>query len=410
MLIGSPVNLLVLKRGFAIRHAVRGGPTATGRYTKLEKNIPQIRRKKAWEKAGQDKESWFKRKYAHIHARAKNEGVKDPFGKKKAHTDRLAMIEKRSQAQRQDHEGKFEKRSAIQGLKVNPLMEYVYGTNGVLAALQADKREYYTRVLYHGALPTSIAKLAEAKDVKIEESDKHRLNLLTNYAVHNNVVLETKPLQPDEVSHLQLCNPETGTFQYTEMQLENDYVSRELRYLVNEDKKFPLGLYLDEVVDPHNIGAVIRSAYFLGADFIVMSRRNCAPLSPVVSKTSSGAVELIPIFYADKPLTFFNKSQEEGGWAFVTSCLAKSDSRSNKYTRGKTLEMGDLRGMCKELPVMLVIGNEGSGVRTNIKMRSDFFVEIPFGRADVPGVETPVDSLNVSVATALLLNTLLKSP
>ncbi|QLQ81499.1 hypothetical protein HG537_0F02600 [Torulaspora globosa] len=402
MVVGSLVNW------FAARQAVKGG-TSGGRYTKLEKNIPQIRRKKAWERAGEDKESWFKRKYAHIHAREKFEQVRDPFGKKKAHEDRLTMIEKRNKVQRDEHEKKFEKRSAIQGLKVNPLMEYVYGTNGVLAALQANKREYYTRVLHYGVLPRSIAKLAEDKDVKVEESDKHRLNLLTNYAVHNNVVLETKPLQPDELSHLQMCNPETGTFQYTEMVLENDYASRESRYLVNENKKFPLGVYLDEIVDPHNIGAVIRSAYFLGADFIVMSRRNCAPLSPVVSKTSSGAVELIPIFYADKPLNFFSKSQEEGGWAFVTSCLAKSDSRSTKYTRGKTLELSDLNGMCKELPVMLVVGNEGSGVRTNIKMRSDFFVEIPFGRSDVTGSETPVDSLNVSVATALLLNSLLRS-
>lgn len=55
---------------------------------------------------------------------------------------------------------------------------------------------------------------------------------------------------------------------------------------------------------------------------------------------------------------------------------------------------------------MLVVGNEGSGVRTNIKMRSDFFVEIPFGR-QIPNKETPVDSLNVSVATALLLSNLL---
>lgn len=402
------VSLVVLKRGMAIRHAVKGGTTAAGRHIKLEKNIPQIRRKKAWEKDGEDKDSWFRRKYAHVHARTKNEGVKDPFGKKKAHTDKLASFQRQSQTQRQEHENKFERRSATQGLKVNPLMEYVYGTNGVLAALQADKREYYTRVLYHGVLPTSIAKLAEEKEVTVVETDKHRLNLLTSYAVHNNVVLETKPLQPTEISHLQLCNPETGTFQYSEMELENDLTPREFKYLVNEDKRFPLGVYLDEVVDPHNIGAVIRSAYFLGADFIVMSRRNCAPLSPVVSKTSSGALELMPIYHVDKPLTFFNKSQEEGGWTFVTSCLTKSDARANKFTRGKILEMSDLSGMCKELPVMLVVGNEGSGVRTNIKMRSDFFVEIPFGRAEITATETPVDSLNVSVATALLLNSLLK--
>ena len=190
------------------------------------------------------------------------------------------------------------------------------------------------------------------------------------------------------------------------MIFDNEYSTHDFRYLVNEKKKFPLGIYLDEVVDPHNIGAIIRSAYFLGADFIVMSRRNCAPLSPAVSKTSSGAVELMPIYHVDKPLNFFSKSQEEGGWTFVTSCLTNSDSKMKKYSTGKILEMGALNGLCQELPVMLVVGNEGSGVRTNIKMRSDFFVEIPFGR-QIPNKETPVDSLNVSVATALLLSNLL---
>lgn len=402
MLSSSTLMITVFKRGLAIRQAVKGG--LGSRNTKLDKNLPQIRRKKAWEKAGEDKDSWFRKKYAHVHAREKNSG--DLFGKKKAHTDKLAQIEKQTKNERQEHERKFEKRSATQGLRVNPLMEYVYGTNGVLAALQGGKREYFTRLLHHGPLPTTIAQLAEKNDIKVMETDKHRLNLLTNYAVHNSVVLETKPLQPTEISHLQLCDPEAGKFQYSEMIFDNEYSTHDFRYLVNEKKKFPLGIYLDEVVDPHNIGAIIRSAYFLGADFIVMSRRNCAPLSPAVSKTSSGAVELMPIYHVDKPLNFFSKSQEEGGWTFVTSCLTNSDSKMKKYSTGKILEMGALNGLCQELPVMLVVGNEGSGVRTNIKMRSDFFVEIPFGR-QIPNKETPVDSLNVSVATALLLSNLL---
>lgn len=106
-----------------------------------------------------------------------------------------------------------------------------------------------------------------------------------------------------------------------------------------------------------------------------MSRRNCSPLTPVVSKTSSGALELLPIFYADKPLEFFTKSQEMGGWTFITSHLA--NATSEKYTVGKTISMHDLNGLCNELPVVLVVGNESQGVRTNLKMRSDFFVEIP---------------------------------
>lgn len=399
----------IFKRGLAFRKPVKGGSGTNGR-TNFDRNMPEIRRKKAWERDGEDKESWFKRKYAHVHAREKETPKPDRYGKKKAHIEKLAHVKYQTSVGQKEHRDKFEKRSAIQGLQLNPLMEYVYGTNGVAAALQGNKREYFTRLLYHGSLPQEIEKLARSRKIELVETDKHRLNLITKYAVHNNVALETKPLQPVEISHLQICNPETGTFQVSEMIFENEFKTQDVKYFNDENKKFPLGIYLDEVVDPHNVGAIIRSAYFLGADFIVMSRRNCAPLSPAVSKTSSGAVELMPIYYADKPLNFFAKSQEEGGWTFITSCLKEDSSKDKKHIAGKYMQLSDLNNVCNKLPVMLVVGNEGDGVRTTLKMRSDFFVEIPKGRnVEKDIIHGPVDSLNVSVATAILLSNLVKN-
>lgn len=373
---------------------------------RVDRNIPQQSRKKAWERAGEDKESWFKRKYAHVHAKEKQREVqRDPFGKRKAHELKLKDKQRLTELERKNHVGRFTKKNATQGLRPNPLMEYVYGTNGVLAALQGNKREYFTRLFYYGSLDSKVQKLIKSQNVELVETDKHRLNLITNYAVHNNVVLETKPLQPSEISHLQMVNPELGTMQYSEFAFEDEKIPQEMNYGMKKGKSFPLGIYLDEVVDPHNIGAIMRSAYFLGADFIVMSRKNCAPLSPVVSKTSSGAIELLPIFYVDKPLSFFTESQQDGGWTFITAGLTDFTSKDKKNNNGKMLELNDLQGLCEQMPVVLVVGNEGSGVRTNLKMRSDFFVEIPFGR---DGDKGPVDSLNVSVATALLINNLLR--
>lgn len=406
MLKNSFIPTILSKRCFAIRSA----GTKPNKRSSFEKNMPEIGRKKAWEKAGEDKDVWFKRNYAHVHAREKQMEPKDPYGKKKAHFDKLAEIQINNKIGLKEHRGRFDKRSARHGLQVNPLMEYVYGNNGILAALQGNKREYFTRLLYHGTLSPEIQKLAKEKDIKIEETDKHRLNLITNYAVHNNVALETKPLQPLEISHLQLCDPEAGKFQFSEMVFENEFKSQESTYIKSAEKNFPLGIYLDEVVDPHNIGAIIRSAYFLGADFMVMSRKNCAPLSPAVSKTSSGAVELMPIYYVDKPLNFFAKSQEEGGWTFITSCLTDLSFKDKKYSAGKNLSLNDLGGMCNQVPIVLVVGNEGNGVRTNLKMRSDFFVEIPYGRPiEADSLKSPVDSLNVSVATALLVSSLVNN-
>lgn len=390
---------------FASR-AVRGFTSYARRSSiRVERNIPQITRKKAWERVGEDKESWFKRKYAHVHVKQKQQQDRqDSFGKRKAHELRTKETQRRMEQERTNHMHKFEKKSATQGLRPNPLMEYVYGTNSVLAALQGNKREYYTRLLYYGALDSKLQKLAKSQNVELVETDKHRLNLMTNYAVHNNIVLETKPLQPLEISCLQMVNPEAGTIQYSEFAFEDEKITQEIPYGIKNGKNFPLGIYLDEVVDPHNIGAIMRSAYFLGADFIVMSRKNCAPLTPVVSKTSSGAVELLPIFYVDKPLSFFSESQQDGGWTFITAGLNDFTQKDKKYNNGKILELYDLQGLCEQVPVVLVVGNESNGVRTNLKMRSDFLVEIPFGRDDEKG---PVDSLNVSVATALLISHLL---
>ncbi|CCC68259.1 hypothetical protein NCAS_0B01750 [Naumovozyma castellii] len=409
-------STLLLRRSYAIRSGVKTGGyqirSSRDKPIKFDRNLPQYSRKKAWEIAGEDKESWFKRKYAHVHAREKrerNEGTerRDPYGKREAYANKVKYKHDEERSQHERHVSQYKKRDDVSGLQVNPLMEYIYGTNCVMAALKNDKREYFNKLFFYGSLNPSIGKLVKDRDVTLEQTDKHRLNLLTNYGVHNNIVLETKPLQPMELSHLGPLDQESGIMSLQEIGFDNtSLIPHEIPYNNKScpNKKYPLGLFLDEVTDPHNVGAIIRSAYFLGVDFIVMTRKNCAPLSPVVDKTSSGAMEYMPIYYVDKPLQFFTKSQSEGGWAFITSYLsAGGNVKGQKYMEGKILDKDDLKGKSNELPIMLVVGNEGEGVRTNLRMRSDFFVEIPFGR-DPQTMDHVVDSLNVSVATALLIN------
>ncbi|SCU82868.1 LADA_0C08394g1_1 [Lachancea dasiensis] len=390
------MNQLVLKRSVSnfVKPAVKvpNEQRLGSKASTFDRNLPKERRIKAWEKAGEDKESWFKRKYAHVHAR----DIRNNDTRGSSSLGRATNFKH----QHQEHRTKFGNRNMLSSLKPNPLMEYVYGTNSVLSALRAEKREYFTRLLHYGSLSQEIQHLARSKNLALESVDKHRLNLLTNYGVHNNIVLETKPLQLPEIKSIGACNVESQTFSYLES-FYDESQKRESTFIVKDGKHFPLGLFLDEVVDPHNLGAIIRSAYFLGVDFVVLSRRNCAPLTPVVSKTSSGATEVLPIFTVDKPLDFFTRSQAEGGWTFVTAGVSKDD----KFTQNKKITPQDLNGMLQELPVMLVVGNEGSGVRTNLQRRSDFLVEIPRGRQT--SRTCSVDSLNVSVATAILLNALL---
>lgn len=340
-------------------------------------------KKKAWERASQDKDEWFRKKYAHLHAKSKP--AVDKYGKREAYDNKIKQQYKDRKAEQKQHRSQYTKRHASSGLAVNPLMEYVYGTNSVTAALRGDKRAYYSRLLYStGTLPAAVEQLATKKKIETAAVPKHDLNMLTRNGVHNGVVLETKPIEPIEIEKVGTVDSDAHT-----LMINNEI----LNYRI--DREYPIGLYLDEITDPHNLGAIVRSAWFLGVDFIVMSGRNCSPLSPVVAKTSSGSIEYMPMYSVDKPLTFFTDSQNEG-WTFVCSDV------NNKYTKDKMVDVDSLNEISANGPVMLVIGSEGAGVRTNLKMRSDYFVNIPSCERG----ENNIDSLNASVATALLISKL----
>ncbi|KAG7905255.1 hypothetical protein KL925_005328 [Ogataea polymorpha] len=341
----------------------------------FDRNFPVHRRVKAWERDGEDKESWFKRKHAHHHAKQK----------KREHQSDEKPDFTRSQTLRK----------TISQLKLNPLVEYLYGTNPVLAALKAQQRESFGTLYLHN--PKSTPKLAEilalAREMELpvkSEYGKHDLNLMTNNGVHNGIVVETKPIEVEQLRCLEACG--LGKFTVTKEHVG----ATESSVLSTTAERYPLALYIDEISDPHNMGAILRSAYFLGVDCVVVSERNCAPLSPVVSKTSSGALEFLPIYSSQKPLRFFEESRANG-WTIISS-VAPSESGG---TSSKQIDADTLKGQLQKGPCMLVVGSEGQGIRTSLLQRSDFLVSLNSGRADL---DESVDSLNASVATALLLS------
>ncbi|KAK5961059.1 Mrm1p PWA37_001587 [Arxiozyma heterogenica] len=387
----------------------------TVKKTSFDKKFDGIVNKKTkpWERDGfPDRETWFKKKYAHIHAKQK---------KKQAYLEQLAKLHELKKQERISHKQKYinnlsttKQRNTI---SKSSLLEYIYGKNCVIAALMNKNRKNFYRLLYSNdsVLKNNpqLSRLIKEKNLKTVLTNKHELTLLTKNSVHNGLVLEVKPLDPLEITHLGPVNMEDATFQINTYQ--NEFDSPVLasshknivhcKYMLkqNSNKLYPLGVYLDEVTDTHNLGAILRTSFYLGVDFIVISRRNCAQLSPVVNKCSSGAMEYIPIYMVDKPLTFFDKSQKKGQWTFITSCI----EQNNKKTQISKLPLTDMHGLLEHGPVMLVVGNEGRGVRTNLQLKSDFAVQIPFG-GPVES-QSNIDSLNVSVATAILLSNLLPS-
>ncbi|KAG0671212.1 hypothetical protein C6P45_000975 [Maudiozyma exigua] len=406
--------------------------------TSFDKYLNIEKPKKAWNNDFTDtkfeKEKYFKSKFAHIHSRQKLKPKEDKYGKKIAHVNKLKQIKQDQKLNRKEHLQSFTKtlsrKDSWGKLQANPLLEYIYGTNSVIAALNNERRKDTLNKIYYYGQDTHqfiIEKLKslglnDRKMIPLQESNKQELNQLSRFNLHNNIILETKPLDIVEINHLgaiqdtesaQFSINVTNDFAIFADDIKND-ITQNVPFTIkqNQGKSFPVGLFLDEIVDPHNIGAIIRSAYFLGVDFIVMTKRNSPSLTPVVSKASSGSMEFLPIFHVDDPLRFFQKSQleENGNWTFITShCTSGTDNEPvTQFVRDKTLDIHDLNGMAQQTPLMLVMGNEGKGVRSSLRQVSDYFVEIPYNGPQ-HDIQT-VDSLNVSVASAILINHLLPCP
>ena len=141
----------------------------------------------------------------------------------------------------------------------------------------------------------------------------------------------------------------------------------------------PLIVVCDELSDPHNLGAVIRTACCAGAHGVIIPKRRSAGLTAVVAKTSAGAVSHIPVARVPNITALLKELKQEGVWIFGT---ARGGSTS--------LYEADLKG-----PAAIVIGSEGSGMSRLVSQECDFTVSIP--------MKGDLDSLNASAAAAILL-------
>ena len=141
----------------------------------------------------------------------------------------------------------------------------------------------------------------------------------------------------------------------------------------------PLLVVCDEISDPHNLGAILRTAECAGAHGVIIPKRRSAGLTAVVAKTSAGAVSHIPVARVPNITALLKQLKEEGVWIFG----AAMNGTTSLYS-------ADLKG-----PAAIVIGSEGSGMTRLVSESCDFLVSIPMkGR---------ISSLNASAAAAILL-------
>jgi len=141
----------------------------------------------------------------------------------------------------------------------------------------------------------------------------------------------------------------------------------------------PAFLVLDEIQDPHNYGAIVRSAAAAGMNGIIVAKHNQATITGTVFKTSAGALTRIPIIQVSNIATTLEQLKEHGFWVAGLAMEGKNNYWKESLTG----------------PMIFVVGNEGHGLRDLTKKRCDYLLSIP--------MEDGVESLNASVSAALLL-------
>ena len=230
----------------------------------------------------------------------------------------------------------------------------IYGKNPVQEALTSDQpinKIYITktkRMPYFSKLFQS----ARNRGIPVREVDKNKLREMAGTDGHQGVVAVISQISYSEIEDI---------FQRA-----------------SEAKESPLIAILDEIQDPHNLGAIIRSAEAFGFHGIIIPKDRSVGVTEVVAKTSAGAVSFIPIVRVVNLARAIDELKGAGVWI----AGAEQDVKTSFYQMDLKCSLG------------VVIGSEGKGLRPLIKKKCDFLLKIPMlGK---------VNSLNASVAAAIL--------
>ena len=229
----------------------------------------------------------------------------------------------------------------------------IEGRNAVLESLKSGK-PVDKLLVQEGAGEGSVNTiLREAKKagVVIEYVPKERLDAMSKTGRHQGVIASCAAYEYAEVEDILAAAKEK-----------------------NED---PFIVVLDGIEDPHNLGAIIRTAHQAGAHGIIIPKRRAVGLTATVAKTSAGAINYLPVAKVTNISQTIEELKKEGIW------FACADMD------GEVMYRANLKG-----PIGIVIGNEGEGVSRLVKEKCDFTVSIP--------MKGQIDSLNASVAAGVL--------
>ena len=266
---------------------------------------------------------------------------------------KLEYMSKRNRPQKDRRTGEKVAKSAP--LDVVELPEdMVAGRNAVMEALKGS-RSVNKLMIANGSTEGSIKEIiavAKEKGVNIQYWDRSKLDSIARGIRHQGVLAQVAPVQ------------------YAELE--------DILQVAKDRNEPPFIVLLDELEDPHNLGAILRTADAAGVHGVLIPKHRSCPLSATVAKTSAGAVEHVPVARVGNLVQTIKKLKQEGLW------VAAADMD------GKDYYDTDLTG-----PLLLIIGSEGQGVGRLVKEQCDFVVRIP--------MVGKINSLNASVAGSILM-------
>ena len=235
----------------------------------------------------------------------------------------------------------------------------ITGRKPVLEALRYDASisRIYLQYGIHGEIIEQIKILAKQKNISITETSPSKLIELS----------EGKDSQG-----VAALRSELSFFSLEEILSDVNNISN------------PVLLLLDMIQDPHNLGAILRTAEAAGVNGVLVTKHNSAPLNQTVVKTSAGAIEHLKISMIDNVVNTLKELKEHGFWIVGSTLDGAKDHSLIDFN----------------MPVVLIVGNEEKGIRHLTARNCDFLVKIPMAGK--------INSLNVSVATGILLFEILR--
>lgn len=248
-----------------------------------------------------------------------------------------------------------ERKNKVNVLPAQLPEDVLVGRNAVTEALKSG-RSINRLQIADGDLQGSVREiigLAKERGVNVEFVDRNKIDKVAVGHRHQGVLAFVAPVEYVELDDIMAA--------------------------AAEKKHDPFLLLLDELEDPHNLGALLRTADAVGVDGVLIPKHRSCPLSATVAKTSAGAVEYVPVARIGNIVQTLKKLKEQGFWVVGADMDGTVDYSESNMTG----------------PLVLVVGGEGHGVSRLTKANCDFVVRLPMiGR---------INSLNASVAGSILM-------